>query len=197
MDAQAFIEAGKLPRHLLPWNPRGNSLNAMIHNGDAFLFDVCIAGLHLVDDEGYGGYTVMDDSDREVSRHLNAVRHAHGKVLKTGLGFGCFVRMCLEKPEVEHVDVVEIDGQIIDHFGSEFAGNPRVKIHHFDAFKFPIKGRRWDMAWHDIYCEANDGLQVLHSKLIKRYWRHCNLQGAWGMPRWYKRCLGKLTGTII
>ncbi|MCB1349816.1 MAG: hypothetical protein KDK11_14705 [Maritimibacter sp.] len=186
-----MIAAAKLPRELLPWNA-GKKINAAEVQGDAFLFDVCMAGLHLAGGagEGLGGYTIMDDSDAEIRKHLNAVRHARGRVLKTGLGFGVFVRMCLEKPEVEHLDVVEIDADIIEHFGAEFSGNPRVTIHHADAFEFDPAGRRWHLGWHDIYCEGNDGLADLHARLILKFAPFCDLQGAWNFPRWAKRYPG-------
>lgn len=186
----AYLQAGKVPRHLLPWMAPSCHLNAFEHKGDAFLFDAMpgLHNLHLIDhSEGYGGYTIMDDSDRELRRHIAAVLAASGRVLKTGLGFGCFVRMCLLKPNVEHIDVIEIDREIIDHFGKEFEGNPRVTIHHADAFDFPLDGRQWNLAWHDIYCEGNDGLQTLHAGLMKRYRDHCDQQGAWNLPRWASR----------
>ena len=189
MDVSAYIEAGKLPRSLLPWR-KGGKMNACEHNGDAFLFDVNIGSLHRVDSagEGFGGYTVMDDSDRELRRHLQAVKAATGRVLKTGLGFGCFVRMALLKPEVEHIDVIEIDQHIASHFGAQFADDRRVTIHVADAFDFEPTGRRWDFGWHDIYCECNDGLAELHTKLICKFMPHCDLQGAWQLPREARRC---------
>ncbi len=195
-DVPAFVNAAKLPRHLLPWNgTRG--LNARVYNGDAFMFDpASLSGMHLVRDDEHGewgGYTVMDDSDREIRRHMDAILAARGRVLKTGLGFGCFVRACLRKPEVEHIDVVEIDDSVIAHFGVEFRNNPRVAIHHADAFKFPLAGR-WDLGWHDIYCDGNDGLQPLHLKLIKRYRKHCARQGAWAFPRWMARLVAQKAG---
>jgi hypothetical protein len=188
----AFVAAAKLPRWLLPW--QDGLRNAFERNGDAFLCDVCMAGLHKVDDDGFGGYTIMDDSDREIRRHLGAVLAARGRVLKTGLGFGCFVRACLLKPEVEHIDVVEIDPAIAAHFGAEFRDEPRVTIHLADAFAFPLEGRHWDLVWHDIYCEGNDGLQTLHIKLFKRYRDHCDAQGAWGLDRWIERLWFRKTG---
>lgn len=187
METAALIRAAKVPRSLLPWKGE-NGINAMEVRGDAFLFDAfSLAGMHLVDDDGFGGYTVMDDSDPEIRRHLPAIHAARGRVLKTGLGFGCFVRACLQKPDVEHIDVVEIDRSIIDHFGREFRGNPRVTIHHADAFKFRLAGRHWSLGWHDIYCDGNHGLQELHLKLLRHYAGHCDQQGAWGLPHFAAR----------
>lgn len=195
LDTAALVEAAKLPRDLLPWQAPRGGMNAMLCKGDAFLLDArSIAGLHRVNDEGYGGYTVMDDSDREIRRHLGAILAARGRVLKTGLGFGCFVRACLQKPEVEHIDVIEINPAIIAHFGAEFAANPRVTIHQADAFGFPLEGRHWQFAWHDIYCDGNEGLQVLHNRLLLRYRGHCDQQGAWALPRWTARLWARKTG---
>jgi hypothetical protein len=188
LTVETFVQAAKVPRHLLPWRSPTWHMNAVLIDGNAFLCDgLSMSGLHRVSDDGYGGYTVMDDSDREIKRHMAAILAARGRILKTGLGFGCFVRACLLKPEVEHIDVIEIDRHIIDHFGKEFEDNPRVTIHHVDAFKFRPGDRRWDLAWHDIYCDGNDGLQGLHAKLFKRYRKYCHRQGAWAFPRFVSR----------
>ena len=186
--SKKLLAAARVPRHLLPWG-YGQEFNAHTVGEDAFLFHVCMAGLHRVDtpEEGFGGYTVMDDSRGEVVKHLQAVGRAKGRVLKTGLGFGCFVRMCLTKPEVEHIDVIEINENIAQHFGAEFENEPRVTIHVADALEWDAGVGLWDFGWHDIYCEGNEGLQVLHMRLIERYRQHCALQGAWGLPRWVRR----------
>jgi hypothetical protein len=185
MDRQSLIEAGKAPRDLFPW--RYGLMNAHERCGVAHLSHVCVHGLHTVNDDGYGGYTVMEDSDAELSRHLQAVKFASGRILKTGLGLGCFVRMCLTKEDVQHIDVVEIDASIATHFGAEFKDNPRVKVHLADALTWDPGDRRWDLAWHDIYCAGNEGLQHLHMQLITRYQKHAQVQGAWNLPRWIKR----------
>src|SRR6185295_6407091 len=87
-----------------------------------------LASMHL-----HLGEIVMEDSERELRRHLPIWLNARGRVLKTGLGLGCVVRGLLANPDVHHVDVVEIDADIIRIIGAEFAGNPRVTIHHADA----------------------------------------------------------------
>lgn len=143
-----------------------------------------------------GGTVVMEDSLRELGRHLPIAMAARGRVLITGLGLGCVVRGLLAKPEVEHVDVVELDADIIRVIGSTFAGNPRVTIHHGDALALEIPGR-WDFAWHDLWVDG-DGLQVLHARLMMRFMDRVGRQGAWAFPRWLGRRaagLGQLLGS--
>jgi hypothetical protein len=142
------------------------------------------------------GEVVMEDSRRELRRHLPIWLAAHGRVLVSGLGLGCVVRGLLASPRVEHVDVVEIDGHIIDAIGPEFVGDPRVAIHHGDAltFEWP-SGAGWDAAWHDIHSDDGFGrLQVLHAELMVRYQRRVGRQGAWMFPRFAKRRMPKALG---
>lgn len=138
-----------------------------------------MATLHLE-----GGEIVMEDSVRELSKHLPIWLAARGRVLKTGLGLGCVVRGLLANPAVDHVDVVEIDADIVRVIGAEFAGDPRVTIHQADALTWDFGDQRWDYAWHDIWTEGNKGLQVLHMQLITRFWDAVtHNQGAWAFPR--------------
>lgn len=140
------------------------------------------------------GEVVMEDSRRELSRHLPIWLCARGRVLITGLGLGCVVRGLLASPDVEHIDVVEIDRDILRVVGPEFANNPRVTLHQADALSIDWPaGTRWDCAWHDIWCEG-DGLQVLHGKLICRYFPMVRRQGAWMLPRIAKRIAPGLIG---
>lgn len=129
------------------------------------------------------GEIVMEDSTRELSRHLPIWISAHGRVLVTGLGLGCVVRGLVAKPNVDHIDVVEIDASIIRVVGAEFAASDRVTIHHGDAlaFEFPAESR-WDFAWHDLWTNGGDHLQSLHTKLFCRFRRQVAHQGAWAFP---------------
>lgn len=190
MILEDVLKTGKLPRNLLPWKSKSGHLNAREFQGDAFLFDTrSMAAIHLVDEEGNGGFTIMDDSHTELIRHMQAVRRAQGRVLKTGLGFGCFVRMALTNDAVTHIDVIEKDPEIVEHFGQEFVGNPRVTIHVADAFEFPLEGYKWDLAWHDIYCDGNVGLAPLHFQLMIRYKDVAAIQSAWAIDRWARKLL--------
>lgn len=132
------------------------------------------------------GEIVMEDSCRELRRHLPIWLHAHGRVLVTGLGLGCVVRGLLVKPTVTHVDVIELDAAILERVGTEFLGHPRVTLHHGDALQFRIGTRRWDYGWHDLWSEE-ERLQILHAKILLRFAKSCRVQGAWGFPRCFKR----------
>jgi hypothetical protein len=141
------------------------------------------------------GECVMEDSPRELQRHLPILLAAHGRVLVSGLGLGCVVRGLLSKPEVEHIDVVEIDTSIIDLVGREFARNPRVELHIGDAetIEWPDKSR-WDFAWHDVWSET-ESLDVVHARMLTRYHDVAEVQGCWQFPRvvkraWPRRLLG-------
>lgn len=140
-----------------------------------------------------GGETVMEDSEREISRHLPILMHASGKVLVSGLGLGCVVRGLIAKPEVERVDVVEIDKSILDWIGSEFCRHPKVRLHHGDALKIKWGRQKWDYAWHDIWSE-NESLALLHTRLLLHYQHRVRVrQGAWMLERFIKRLLPEKT----
>jgi hypothetical protein len=142
------------------------------------------------------GDLVMEDSDRELSRHLPIWMRAQGDVLVTGLGLGCVVRGLLAKPEVRHIDVVEIDAGIIRVVGAEFASNPRVTLHHGNAltYKWP-SGKRWDYAWHDLYVDEGE-LQLLHADLMGKLRSRVPRQSAWNWPRFAKRRLRHVFGSF-
>ena len=150
--------------------------------------NVDYSNLHLIRDDGTVLDIVMEDSPQELSKHIPIWLHGKGHVLKTGLGLGCVVRGLLTKKEVTHISVVEIDKDIIDLIGAEFKDNPRVTIYHADALEFDYTTLpKIDYAWHDIWCPENDGLQILHTKLMLKLADMETIQGAWAFPRYLKR----------
>jgi len=138
----------------------------------------------------HDGEVVMEDSMLELKKHLPIFMNGRGRILVTGLGLGCVVRGLLAKPEVDHITVVEIDSGIIRVVGKEFQGNPRVTIIHEDALTARVDGK-FDFAWHDIWTEGDEHLQVLHTKLLVRFFDQCGKQGAWNYPKYLKRRFGK------
>lgn len=137
------------------------------------------------------GEIVMEDSTQELSRHLPIWLRARGRVLITGLGLGCVVRGLLASPQVERIDVIELDRDILRIVGAEFAHEPRVTLVHGNALTCKMPGKHWDFAWHDLWCEGST-LQLLHLKLIGRYRKRCDRQGAWMLPRVVKRRLAHM-----
>jgi hypothetical protein len=138
------------------------------------------------------GEVVMEDTMPELLRHMPIWLAARGRVLVTGLGLGCVVRGLLASPEIETIDVVEIDRDIVRVVGAEFASNPRVRMHVGDAL---VLARRaagpWDFAWHDLWRtpeqEERAGLQAVHAELMARLDGKVAVQGAWHFPREVKR----------
>jgi hypothetical protein len=133
------------------------------------------------------GECVMEDSLQELQRHLPILLAARGRVLISGLGLGCVVRGLLAKPEVEHVDVIEIDHAIAQLVWPEFAANDRVTLHMGDAESISWSpGSRWDFAWHDVWSET-ESLDLVHGRILARYHDLVGQQGAWQFNRAVKR----------
>lgn len=132
------------------------------------------------------GEVVMEDSIRELRRHLPIWLRARGHVLVTGLGLGCVVRGLLASDQVERITVVEIDKGILKIVGREFERNPRVRLIEGNALKIDL-AEKFDYAWHDIWTEGETHLQVLHTRLIVRFGHRIPFQGARMLPRQVKR----------
>ena len=139
---------------------------------------------------------VMEDSKPELRQHLPIWLKGRGRILVTGLGLGCVVRGLLANPDVERIDVIEIDRGILDVIGPEFAGEDRVNLIHGDALKHPINGEWWDFAWHDIWVDEACGrdLQLFHADLIAKFMSVCGPQGAWKLPRFMARLAPAISG---
>lgn len=127
----------------------------------------------------------MSDTPAEYYDHSEAVRRIQKpetkRVLINGLGIGMVVKAAVDSPHVEHIDVVELDKRVIELIGPHYSADPRVTIHHADAYtiQWP-KGMRWDVVWHDIWVELNtDNLDQM-ATLHRRYGRRAAWQGSWG-----------------
>lgn len=199
MTPQEFISAARVPKRILPqkrgpWTierRRADRLRpehcAVIGFDDyTLLRRISWSTLHL---EG-ADEVVMEDSAQELRKHLPIWMASHGRVLKTGLGLGCVVRGLLANPAVEHVTCIEIDPNIIAMVGPEFQGNPRVEIICADALLWePPQDNMWDFAWHDIWTDGDEPLQLLHMRLAKRFHHRVGAQGAWAFPRVEKKLI--------
>ena len=105
-----------------------------------------------------------------------------GRCLVHGLGLGMVVKAMLDLPNVEHVDVVEIDADVIALCGPAFEHyGDRLTIHHDDCLerKWPV-GIRWAVVWHDIWRDlCTDNLSEM-ATLHRKFGRRADWQGSWG-----------------
>lgn len=127
---------------------------------------------------------VMSDTPAEIQDHRGffwrvEIKDAR-RVLINGLGLGMSLRWALLQPHVEHVDVVEIDKDVIDLVGSHYTTDDRLTIHHGDAYTYQWpRGIKWDVAWHDIWDNiTTDNLEGME-KLNRRYGHRVYWQSAW------------------
>lgn len=197
-----FVIAARVPDKLQPqefglWSIRRDSISAMaddwarirfLHDigfrSYTILYKMTLATLHKKD-----GEVVMEDSARELRRHLPIWLHARGRILVTGLGLGCVVRGLLANSDVEHITVIEIDAGILRVVGPEFEHNSRVRLIHGDALSVSLERERFDYAWHDLWTDGERHLQLLHADLIRRFHGQVQIQGAWQFPKMFKRIM--------
>lgn len=127
--------------------------------------------------------TVMADTGPEVWESMPIIRHGHGRVLVHGLGLGVVVKALLAKPEVTHIDVVELDPDVIALVGPHYP-DPRLVIHQGDAltFRFP-PGTRWDCAWHDFWDKTLPENLPAMRRMHRRYARRVGWQASWNRER--------------
>ena len=96
------------------------------------------------------------------------IQELGGRILINGLGLGCIVKAALSFPNVERIDVVELEQDIINLVAPYYTDH-RVHIYHADAYEIKWeKEDRWTVAWHDIWpniCSDNlEGMTKLHRK---------------------------------
>jgi hypothetical protein len=125
----------------------------------------------------------MSDTTAEARDHFDVGREIErrgGRVLIVGLGLGMIVKHALSLPNVEHVDVVEIDPDVVALVGPAYASE-RCTIHEADIFDMTWeKGTHWTVAWFDIWptiCE--DHLPEM-ARLARSYGRRADWKGYWG-----------------
>lgn len=132
---------------------------------------------------------VMSDTRDEINDLSSLFWSApQGRILINGLGLGCVLKGVLSLDGVAHVDVVEIDPEVIQLVGSQF-DDQRLTIHQGDAFTFQWPaGLTWDFVWHDVWdALSSDNLSDeeyarpgTYARLNRRYGRRAGWQGAWG-----------------
>lgn len=128
----------------------------------------------------------MSDTPAEKRDHVLAVDKIESlkakRVLINGLGLGMVLQATLSFDHVEHVDVVEVDERVIKLVGPHYLKDPRVTIHHADAFEqarhWP-RGMRWDVVWSDIWPDIDADDLPDHFRLAYTYNRRSEWHGLW------------------
>jgi hypothetical protein len=134
----------------------------------------------------------MSDTDAEVRDYFEpAYQIAYeapddAQVLIGGLGLGMIVNVALSVPHVLHVDVVEINRDVIELVGPHYlakadAADKSLVIHHVDMYDITWpRGTRWDVAWFDIWGnQSTDDLQDM-ARLRRSYGRRTGWNDCWG-----------------
>lgn len=133
--------------------------------------------------EGSWDNPMMSDTPSEICDHSEAIYKAKelgGDILINGLGLGCILKACLSFPNVTHIDVVEISPDIIKLVSPSY-NDPRITIHEADAYTVQWdKGKRWNVAWHDIWANiCSDNLPEM-ARLHRKYGHKVKWQNSWG-----------------
>lgn len=128
-----------------------------------------------------GGTLVMSDTPDEKRDHLDPVIKAKGNCLIAGLGIGMVLNAIALKPEVEHIDVVELSEDVIKLVGKYYQDlyPNRITIHNVSIFDFKPT-IHYDVAWFDIWDDlCEDNLEEM-AKLHRKFGKKADWKGSWG-----------------
>lgn len=135
----------------------------------------------------------MSDTPDEQRDHAPVIwecrRQGADRAILNGLGIGMVLNALLHEPSICHIDVVEIDPDVIALVGPYYQqvaeGNAKsLAIHEADAYtKAWATGTRWDIAWHDVWQDSClDNLPEM-TRLHRRYGRRVRWQESWNRQR--------------
>lgn len=131
----------------------------------------------------------MSDTPAEQRDHYPAIRAALDfnaqTALVNGLGLGMVVQALLLDTNVQHIDVVEIDDDVIQLVGQHYQDmatslGKSLVIYNADAYTIRWGwNTRWDIAWSDIWQSASvDNLPEM-AKLGRKYGKRVHWHGMW------------------
>jgi hypothetical protein len=136
---------------------------------------------------GMFGDPMMSDTPAEMRDHAWAwmeARSRGGRILVHGLGLGMVAQAMLALPNVDHVDIVELDPDVIALVAPSFQADVdegRLTIHQGDCFtkEWP-KDAHWSVAWSDIWAEISQANLPEMAQLRRRFnKRVCDWHGCW------------------
>lgn len=123
---------------------------------------------------------IMSDTPAEIIDHLGFICQAKGRCLLNGLGLGVVLKALLSKPEVTHIDVVEIEQDVINLVWPTYKNASKATLYHANAFtiQWP-KGTKWDCAWHDIWSSICTNNLPEITQLKHKYAHKVKYQKGW------------------
>lgn len=136
----------------------------------------------LVTGRGFSEDVVMSDTPGEMREHRDFERKAQGKVLIAGLGLGVILQAVAEKPEVEHVHVIEKSPDVIklvwQHWKDRYGD--KISLTQADIMEYkPKRGETYGAIWFDIWTNrCVDDLKE-HTILLRRWARRAKWRGCW------------------
>ena len=130
-----------------------------------------------------GNVLMMSDTPDEKKDHYSPVQKAEGNCLIVGLGIGMVLNAIALKPEVFHIDVVEISQEVLDlvspHYNELYPG--KITFHKASIFDWkPEKDIKYDVAWFDIWDTLDTDNLVEMATLHRRFGRKADWKGSWG-----------------
>lgn len=124
----------------------------------------------------------MSDTPAERRDHRVAewaMMERPGHVLVGGLGIGMIVHVALQTPGVESVTVVEVNPDVIALVAHQFQ-DPRVEIVQADIWEWqPPKGKRYSVAYFDIWPELSPDNLEDYGRLKRRFARCSDYRLCW------------------
>jgi hypothetical protein len=131
-----------------------------------------------------GRGVVMSDTPAEVYEHSSVLYKLEQSteaqtVLINGLGLGLTLQTALKQSNIQAIDVVEISSDVLSLVAPHYS-DPRVTFYLDDAYtiKWPA-GKKWDIAWFDIWDDiCTDNLEGM-SKLHRRYGKRVGWYDSW------------------
>src|SRR3990172_2037531 len=138
------------------------------------------------------GIIWMSDTTAERQDHVavyEACKKLGGNVLIHGLGLGVITNAVCQLPNVGHVEVWDIQQDVIDlvypHLMSKF--EDKLMVVTGDAFEHrPKKSDRWSVVWHDVWPTLGSKHLMPMKKISQRWKNYCSWQECWGREfcRW-------------
>ena len=109
--------------------------------------------------------TWMSIIPNEIETMKDDIDKVKGNVLVYGLGLGYFTYMISNKKDVNHITVIEKDGNIITLFKNvilpQFENKDKITIVNDDAFHYEKSNKEnYDYAYVDLYHGGDDGCEI-------------------------------------